>query len=141
MRRFIITSPNFTGTVEIDYDAHGLLCNINMLNSSLSPQGRVAMKATIPVAVTAIEETFKDTKATIIETDYEATFEMFWDAYDKKINLKRCKPLWDKLSKPQQVKAWLKVTSYNKFLKQNEWRKKADPETYLRNEMWENEWK
>ena len=141
MRRFIITSPNFNGTVEIDYDGNGLLCNINMLNSSLGPQARLVMKATIPVVVSAIEEAFSTTKATVIETDYAVTFDMFWDAYDKKINRKRCEPIWAKLTKLQQVQATLKISSYNKFLKATGYRTKADPETYLRAEMWENEWK
>jgi hypothetical protein len=66
---------------------------------------------------------------------------MFWQRYDKKINRKRCEPLWEKLSKPKQVAAWAGIDAYNKFLQANSWRKKADPETYLRNEMWENEWK
>jgi hypothetical protein len=66
---------------------------------------------------------------------------MFWQLYDKKINRKRCEPLWDKLSKNKQVAAWAGINAYNKFLQANSWRKKADPESYLKNEMWENEWK
>jgi hypothetical protein len=78
---------------------------------------------------------------TVVEVDFVITFEMFWQRYDKKINRKRCEPLWEKLSKPKQVAAWAGIDAYNKFLQANSWRKKADPETYLRNEMWENEWK
>ena len=90
--------------------------------------------------VNDIEAAFKDTKAMIVEDEFEVTFDMFWIAYNKKINRKRCEPIWNKLSKPKQVKAYYGVKSYDKYLKVESWRQKADPENYLRNEMWENEY-
>jgi hypothetical protein len=67
-------------------------------------------------------------------------YDMFWKAYNKKINNKRCIQLWNKMSKTKQVKAYYGITQYDKFLSKEDWRTKADPETYLRNEMFYNEW-
>lgn len=67
---------------------------------------------------------------------------MFWKAYDVKVNKKRCIPIWDKLTKTQQVKAWAGIKKYDSYLKSLKWsRPKADPDTYLRQEYWENEYK
>ena len=49
--------------------------------------------------------------------------------------------LWNKLGKTEQVKAYYGITTYDKYLSRETWRGKVDPENYLRNQMWENEWK
>ncbi len=140
MRKFLITSPHFKGTAEILYREDGILVRIDVGQTEM-PGGMVKkFKDTIPVHLNDIEAAFKETKAMIVEDEFEVTFDMFWIAYNKKINRKRCEPIWNKLSKPKQVKAYYGVKNYDKYLKVESWRQKADPENYLRNEMWENEY-
>ena len=138
---FHITSEKYDGIVELLYDDNGLLQKLNFGNSSLRFDGVMKMKNIIPSQVAQLAEVFKDTTVTIVEAAYEITFEMWWTKYDKKINRKRCEQLWNKLSKPDQVKAYFGIDAYNKYLKREGWRTKADPETYLRNEYWCNEYK
>lgn len=88
-----------------------------------------------------LEEAFKSAATlTVVESDFEITFEMFWLKYRKKINRLRAEANWKRLSKTQQVKAYYGIDAYDKFLDRMEWRKKQDPENYLKNKMWESEY-
>lgn len=141
MRKYIITSPNFTGQVEILFDENGLLQTVDFRQCSIKhPAAIETFKSTIPATIKQLEDAFKGTKATIIEADYEVSFDDFWEKYNKKINKKRCLPLWAKLTKAKQIKAIAGITRYDRFLQQTT-RGKLDPENYLRNEAWENEWR
>jgi hypothetical protein len=140
MRRFLITSKKFAGTAELIYNQEGDLTMINTRQSDLKSTLLAHFKHSVPVHVDAIETAFSN-ETTIVEADFEITFDMFWNEYGLKINRKRCEQLWDRLSTSKKVAAWLGIVEYKKFLKANEWRKQADPETYLKKEYWENEWK
>lgn len=141
MRRFLITSPAYNGDAELHYDLTGRLVRIDVTHTDMPISIIPAFKTKVPAFIDGLQEAFTGTKATIVEADFEVTFEMFWNIYKKKINRSRALRLWDKLSKVEQVKAYYGVNDYDKYLKKEKWRSKADPETYLRNMMWENEWK
>ena len=141
MRKFQISSINFQGHFEIIFDDDGLLQVLNLRPATGLNRALIhSIKKKVPEHLSDLEAAFKDTYATVVEADFCISFEDFWNAYDKKINRKRCLPLWEKLSNSKQVKAFYGIRQYDKFLKQESWRKKADPENYLRAEMWENEW-
>jgi hypothetical protein len=142
MRRFILTNTNrFSGIVDLLYNEHGTLCLVDLRNADIDEQ-------TIKLLVHNLPATFKELSqgkgfgkdTAVVEADYEITFEMFWNSYGKKINRKRCEPLFYKLSKEKQIKAVHGIHAYNKYLTKESWRTKLDPETYLRNESWESEW-
>lgn len=64
-------------------------------------------------------------------------FDSFWLAYDKKVERKKAKALWDKLSKRDQHAALDYIPKYkaaqpNKYYRKN-------PTTFLRNRSWEDE--
>lgn len=142
MRKFNITSTKFTGAAELVYDESGLLKIIDMSATNMNPEQVHAFKGMMPLTIKHLEAGTGITNTmTVIEADFVVSFEMFWSKYDKKINRKRCVDLWNKLSKPDQVAAWAGIEQYLKYLKKEEWRKKLDPENYLRNRCWENEWK
>jgi hypothetical protein len=141
MRRFLITSQKYTGEADVLYDTEGRLVKIDLMGTDMTPGMVQGLKAKIPVLVESLAEAFRDSAATIVETTYEVTFEMFWKAYDKKINKKRCEPIWAKLNTAERVRAYEGVKDYDKYLKKDTWRPKADPEKYLKDRYWENEWK
>ena len=140
MRRFIITTDKYTGAAELWYQPDGSLTHIIMADCGMNAKQRQVFKDKAPVLADGIEAFAKGLNLTVVEADFEATFDMFWAAYQKKINKARCLPLWTKLTKTDQVKAWAGIKSYDKYLKRESWRGKADPENYLRNKMWENEY-
>jgi len=141
MRRFLITSSAFTGEADILYDGDGRLVKLDLIATNMPAAIVNIFKEKVPGQIERLETAFTPGSVTIVETSYEVTFEMFWNKYDYKVNKKRCEPLWSKLSKASQVEAYIGVDAYNKFLKGTGWRKKADPEKYLRDHYWENEWK
>lgn len=70
----------------------------------------------------------------------EVTFEEFWNEYRRKVNPARCKPVWNRLSTGDRVKAIKCIAAYFRYLDRNAWRNKSDPETWLGKKMWETEW-
>ena len=142
MKRFIVTSPKFQGSAEIHYNVNGVLCKIDLNNCTMEERVVHHFKAAIPTSLTLLMNgNAFSSETSIVEAEYEITFDMFWNAYDKKINRIRCEKLWNQLSKINQIQSLNGIAAYDRFLKKKDWRSKADPETYLRNQMWNNEWK
>lgn len=89
----------------------------------------------------------KDTQETEAETEKikeiykekvtEYSFEQFWNDYAKKIGLKKCKPIYDKISEPERLKIKETVKEYVDSHPDKNYLK--HPETYLRNECWNDE--
>jgi len=143
MRRFLITNPNvFTGEAEVVYDANCRLVKIDVSNTDMSLNMVSKFKEHIPASFVHLEGIIKNSTATIVETTMRIDFEQWWREYDKKINKKRCIPLWEKLSDSDTVFALMGIKPYKKYLKSLPYaRPMADPEKYIRDRYWENEWK
>jgi len=142
MQRFLISNPKFNAAADIVYNAAGLLINIDLSNCGMDEVQTTYFKKIVPTVIEVLLNNHPfsaDTK--IIPAEIEVTFEMFWNGYGKKINRKRSEGLWVKLSKMDQVEAFLAIKEYNKFLQKLGWRSKADPDTYLRDKFYENEYK
>jgi len=140
MRKFLITGGKYTGHIALLYDADEQLVVVDMSEARLSREQKRYLLGRLPLQVADMPAFGQVLPLTIVESSYEVTFEMWWAAYAKKINKARCLPLWGKLSKADQVKAWAGIKKYDAYLKRESWRSKADPETYLRARMWENEY-
>lgn len=141
MKRFLLTSDKFSGTAELIYaDTEQLVC-IDMRNAIMTADIITAFKRAVPVLYTeqAIKTAFTS-GTVIVEADFEVTFDMWWEKYNRKINKKRCLPIWGKTSKVKQVKAYYGIDPYDRYLARNNWRSKADPENFLKSEMYETEW-
>lgn len=143
MKRFIATSPGFPGEVHLVYHNDGRLVLLDMLKAELTPEQIQYLMNRTPATYNpeAFKAAFGTAKLEFIQEDYKVSFEGFWDRYDQKVNKIRAQKLWDRLSGVQQIKAYFGLTAYFRHLQANPWKSKADPETYLRNKYWENEWK
>jgi hypothetical protein len=141
MRRFIINSPKFQGNAEVFYTEGGILCKIDLTQCVMSEMIIHHFKCSVPpTLIRLLEGKAFSEETTIVEAEFIITFDMFWTAYGKKINRLRCEKLWSQLNKMDHVKAFHGIPFYDGFLKINKWRTKADPEKYLKDMMWENEW-
>lgn len=140
MRRFLITSPKFSGQAEAIYNDADVLCKIDVTDTNMDAQTIFHFKKSVGHDIDNIA-TYFTKETTIIEAAFEVTFDMFWKKYNEKRNKARCILLWNKLNKTMEVQAYMGIDAYDKFLKREGWRNKADPETYLRNKYWENEYK
>ena len=141
MNKYIITSPHFSGQVEATYIESELVL-LDFRQSNIKGSFKNAFKSKLAVNEDGIGGCFDAKSVEIIKSEVEVSFEMFWDKYKKKVNQKRCIPLWNKLSKTDKVKAYLGIDKYFKWLGRpdNQWRSKLDPETYLRDRRWEDEY-
>lgn len=139
-----MTSRNaaYTGEVEMVFDGDGRLVLFDVMATNMPPTIIRIFKEKVPVHIDELPTAFRDT-VTIVEASYEVDFiKDFWNKYEKKINKQRCLPVWEKLSLADRVAACLGIKPYDKYLKGLPYKRpKADPETYLKDRYWENEWK
>jgi hypothetical protein len=143
MKKYIITSPKFTGHVDVLYGLDAKLLQIDFSKSDLSEQQIIYFKEKLPVFYS---ENFLSSFGTknllqVIEEGYRVSFEEFWERYDKKINKLRTQAAWNKLSEADQANAFFKLPNYERHLALNTWLNKLDPENYIKKRAWENQWK
>lgn len=143
MRKFLITNHTFSGEAVLIFNADGLLVIIDISNTDMKDVFANWIYRNVPVHIDQFFEFMKGRQGVkCVEASIDITFEMFWDKYGKKINKKRCEQIWSRMSKAKQVAAFYGIDKYDRYLVQLKWdRTKADPETYLRKEMWDSEWK
>lgn len=141
MKRLLISAISFTGDAELWFDENGKLIRIDISKTNMHPEVLEDFKQVVPVHISGMDKAFEGIKCTITEADIIISFEQFWKKYNKKINKVRCLPLWNKLGQGEQLKAYTGLDKYIAFLKKETWRTKLDPENYLKNKTWENEYK
>lgn len=140
MKKYLINNPEFTGSAELWYNQEGRLIRIDVADTNMRPKHVEFIKRIAPVHEKDMQPSLFSSQTTIIEADVEITFEQFWATYNHKINKARCEPLWNKLSKADKVLAYVAIKRYKKYLRETGYRAIADPEKYLRNKYWENEY-
>lgn len=140
MRKFLISSISFSGQVEIIFDFSGVLISIYLGNTNLTVGQIKYLLKNAPLTVADLPNAFAGSKAIIVESSFEVTFEMFWNKYDLKRNKKPAEKIWVKMATVDKVKAYHSIDGYNKYLKKNEWCNRLYPDTFLRNEHYNDEW-
>lgn len=147
MKKYIITSPRFTGQIDVLYaspqgEIPGKLLYISFTKCDVSEEQIEYFKSKLPAVFREnFMEAFGSSKLTVLEEGYTVNFEEWWERYNLKHNKARCIALWNKLSEADQVNAMFKLSTYERHLALNQWKNKADPDTYLRQRYWESEWK
>lgn len=141
MKRFLISAPAYSGDAELIFDDLGKLIRVDITHTNMRPDVMEEFKQRAPVHIDGMTAAFQGANVKITEASIEVSFAMFWTGYNRKLNKSRCIALWNKLSSADQAKAYFGIAAYNKFLRIESWRNKQDPETYLRNRTWENEYK
>jgi hypothetical protein len=143
MNKYIVTSSKFSGEIQLLYGPDGRLLVIDFLHCDLNDVQIDYFKRHVPISYT--EDTFKSSfgksELSVIREGFRVEFEQFWDRYNQKHNRERCLKLWSKLSEAEKVKAYYGLVAYERHLSLNTWKSKADPDTYLRNKLWQNQWK
>lgn len=141
MNKYTITSQKFTGQIDLMFDDKGTVCKLDLTCADLDATQLTYFVNHMPIYEGNLEKAFKGSNVVIVSEKYHITFDDFWNAYDQKHNRKRAEQIWNKLTKSDQVQAYCGLKSYDRHLKINSWKSKADPDTYLRNRMWENNYK
>lgn len=152
MKKYIITSPSFTGEINIMFGLDWKLLYIDFLKCDVSEEQINYFKekcpATLPVEGEAAEGAsaklatyFGKSKLNIVQQGYFVSFDQWWLRYDLKRNRARSEKLWNKMSEADKAAAYFKMPLYERHLSIEKWKTKADPDTFLRNRYWDNEWK
>ena len=142
MQKYLLTNPRYSGSVDVTYNADGLLDIIDFSNSNLrgTPDLLAVLKNQIPHEEINFKGSFsKETMIVVVTREVE--FQEFWDKYANKVNRHRAEKLFKSLSKADRVLAYCEIARYDRYLAITGYRSKADPDTYLRNKYWQNEYK
>lgn len=140
MKRYLITSPRYTGEAELVYNTKGELIIIDCSQTDMHPGVMFHFKKAAPVLESELQKAFSS-EVIIIESEYVVTFEMFWKKYNHKFNKDRCEGLWNKLSKSNQITAFFGLDKYLKFRRKNPEHYIMHPDTWLRSKGWGNDYK
>lgn len=142
MRRFQITSTKYTGIAELIYNQHETLCKIDCTDTDMNADTIRSFKKAVPATLAELAAGGNFTAGTtVVEAGYRIPFDQFWKDYNKKINKGRCIPLYTKLNDADTIACHSGIKMYDKFLEKIAVRQKLDPENYIKNKTWENEYK
>ena len=153
MKRFIITG-NFPGEIYAIYsdkeiaEGQERIATLQLADIDFRAADPTALqvdylKSYVPSTYTpaAFKLFIEKLKLSFIIEGVEITLDEFLDRYGRRINVKRCIPLWGKLAASTRNKALAGVTPYLDYLKRVGFRAQADPETYLKKEYWLTDWR
>ena len=149
LKKYIITSPAYTGEINVMFGLDGKLLFIDFLKASLTDEQIQFFKEKCPASLidpgigaeSLLASNFGKSKLNIVQQGYFVTFEQWWTRYNLKRNRERCEKLWSKMSEADKAAAFFKLGMYERHLSLETWRTKAEPDTYLRNRYWDNDWK
>ena len=137
MKKYVLTSGSFSGTVIFGYEDEMLTFFHN--EGEMDTVQKAWCARNLPAEEKHLEQLKKIVKGTIEELPERLDFDAFWDAYGKKINKARCVPLWKKLSDADRYECLRSIKSYEGCLKRTG-RGKLDPENYIKNQGWTTNW-
>ena len=137
MKKYILTTPKYTGQAIFGYDENGHL----VFYSNEIPDKAVIvwMKRYLPLDEVALADFKTKIRATIVEVPEDLSFDRFWNLYDKKINRLRAEPLFEKLNAAGKLQAIVRIKAYKEYCHYTH-RGVADPEKYLRERFFDTDW-
>lgn len=140
MKKYQLTSKGFEGAVVFGYRDGWLVYYENETDMDL--KGLQWISRHFPVEESHLGWLQDQVKSGVIkQVPMDLSFDVFWEAYGKKINKKRCEPLWAKLKDSDRLACIESIKPYEGFLRRHTGRAKKDPENYLKDRMWENNWR
>lgn len=140
MKKYILTSSKFTGTVVFGYNPDTDYLQLFDSKSDLTELQHRWLLQNLPYTPSELTLLAKKMNASLEEIQQDISFEAFWDTYGKKVNMKRCKPLFSALSDECKLLAIGRIRAYFKYCERTGFRGIADPDKYLRNRYFETDW-
>jgi len=140
MKKYLLTSPAYTGEAELTYNNENVLQIIDCSNTNMTVVMIDFFKKQAPVIDENIKGCFSN-KTVIVSTEININFEQFWIKYDYKVHKERAAQLFERLSKTNKVLAFYGLDAYHKMLRFKPGQDKQHPDTYLRTKGWLNEYK
>jgi len=135
--KYILKSHRNPYHVTVAYGPNGTLTGIQF-SEEISLEEFLRVTSQIDYEESALKRRFARFPRLITEVPEDLGFQAFWDAYGLKRNKKRAERLWGKMSEKQKTAALAYIPKYINSLKLSGVAQKY-PDTYLMNEVWEDE--
>ncbi len=137
MRKYVLTSNKFTGSLVFEYDLNGILTGFKN-EAELSNEQIFFLHTHFPFKEGHLS--IAAGSGTITEIT-DLSFERFWNDYAYKVGDKsKTRKLWKELSESEKIAVLDSFKRYNYYLKYMGIAK-VYPERYLSQRRWENEYK
>lgn len=135
----LLTSSKFEGEVELRYNERGLLDRYEY-RAKMDDEMLSFFYAHYPATQGSLEALVKHSKTLRLkDVPIDTSFASFWEKYDKKINKKRCEPMYGKLTESERVRCIMAIRQYDFYLQRFN-RVKLDPENWIKRAGWETDW-
>jgi len=135
-------SEKFTGSVALFYE-NGMLACIDLRDTNMNRRGRHWLFKNAPVSeegLLAFSKLLTHTKIT--EEAVTVSLEDFKREYPYKRNNHLLPPIWNKMNKSEQMKAYLAAREYRKYCdRESRWYKPKIAAAWLRAKEWMNDWR
>lgn len=140
MKKYCVTSTNFTGEVYYTYNANGDLIAVEFV-AIVEPAVHAKLCQQLPPTEAALMKWREiSKKMTITEVSPDLSFENFYKQYNYKVGKKEAENAWKRLSDAKKIKALAQIQVYDKWITTKHI-PKAYPATYLNQERYEDEYK
>jgi hypothetical protein len=135
----LLISSKFDGEIELRYDERGILVKYEN-RAMLDDEMLLFFMENFPRHQTTLQRMVELSKTLRVkEVPVDISFTSFLERYNRKINRKRCEPLYEKLDESEKVKCIMAIKQYDFFVQLHN-RAKMDPENWLKRYGWETEW-
>lgn len=133
-----MTASAWTGEIRLQYNDLDMLINCDLQNAQLSQEQHRWFLRRLPIGLAELQDLISNSSARMIEINQEITFESFWNKYNDKVrsSRKKAERIWNRLSKADQAKAYVYISTYEASRPKGVEKKYA--ETYLNAELWNN---
>jgi hypothetical protein len=142
MKRYLITSPKFTGTAEIWYNFEGLLCFIDLNECVMTYTQIEYLLAQISPDYETARGLAAGTALKMVEMPFEITLEEFKHEYPYSRNYHLLDAYWPKMPRREQVVAFFAAKQYRKYCERNAgWYKPKIAHAWLGKKEFLNDWR
>lgn len=138
MKKFVITKETFEGVIVLEYDVQGNLCLADLREAELTEVQIENLCRNLPPKIENIMPFCDKLKLKVVEQEIEITFEVFYTKFGFKKGKFEAEKAWNKISKGDQIKAYMYIGSYKRDLKLNTWKTSLYPASYLNKKRWED---
>lgn len=134
--KFILTSENFEGEIELDYALNGILKAFKN-NAELNETQLSWLNKNFPITVELANKLLKGTKLKVTHIPASVTFDMFWEQYNYKVDKALAMKQWDQMKEGERFAAVSAIKAYDNYLRLHPGIAKIYPVRYLKNKRWE----
>lgn len=142
MNRYLLTSPKFTGSIELVYLDESIV-RVDFLDSSADDRQKRYIFQHIPLTEASLAQLVEAVPGLVcVAADYEITLEDFKREYPYSRNTHLLPPLWEKLKASERVLIWMKAREYRKYCERNaNWYKPKIAAKWIKDKEYLNDWK